>query len=103
MDMQHHHHHARRTLSDSHVYPSQVFYEPSYNPLYNHAYTRSYGYTAQFTFNENKSPGGFNPNLFGAPSDYKLQSSYMTTRVPQSQGPTMGSGNTAAQGNGFGM
>ncbi|KUJ22658.1 uncharacterized protein LY89DRAFT_693957 [Mollisia scopiformis] len=102
IDMQHHHQ-ARRTLSESHVYPPQVFYDTSYNPLYNHAYARSYAYSTQFTFSENKSPSGFNPNFFGAPSTYKLQASHMS-QVPQSQGPTMGSGNSATQSNdAFGM
>lgn len=101
--MEMHNYHQRRTLSDSMVYPSQIFYEASYNPLYNHAYARSLTYSTQYTLNEsNKSPGSFNPNMLGAPGHYKFQASHLN-RSPQAQGQANGSGSNATQNDDFGM
>ncbi|CZR51048.1 uncharacterized protein PAC_00923 [Phialocephala subalpina] len=88
LSMHHHHHQARRTLSASHVYPSQIFYDASYNPLYNHGYARSVAYSSQYTFNENRSPTAF--NLFGPPAEFKP--SNPLTQAVQSQGPMIGAG-----------
>ncbi len=95
LDMHQHHHQARRTLSASHVYPSQVLYDTSYNPLYNHAYARSSAYNSQYAFNENKSPDAFNPTLFGTPGHFKQSNSM--SGLPQSQGLMMGSGSNGAE------
>jgi hypothetical protein len=99
MDM--HNHHQRRTMSESSVYPSQVFYDTPYNPLYNHAYARSLTYSTQYIFNESKSPGAFDPNIFGAPSHHKAQASRMS---PQPLSLANGSANNAGQiGDTFGL
>jgi hypothetical protein len=41
---------GRRTLSApaAHVFPSQVFHDPTFNPLYNHAHARSFVYGEQY-------------------------------------------------------
>lgn len=78
------HYQARRTLSDSHVIPSQVFYDNPFNPLYNHAYGRPFAYSTQYMANESKSPGSFQPNMLGASHFYKHPAGQMS-RFPESQ------------------
>ncbi|TVY17172.1 hypothetical protein LARI1_G004571 [Lachnellula arida] len=62
----HSHMHNRQSASySSHVYPSQVFYNPSFNPLYNHAYAGTFGYGDHLNnFNDMKFSTGFIPNPY---------------------------------------
>ncbi|TVY48759.1 hypothetical protein LOCC1_G001652 [Lachnellula occidentalis] len=63
----HSHMHNRQSASyPSHVYPSQVFYNPSFNPLYNHAYAGTFGYGDHHhnPFNDVKFSPAFAPNPY---------------------------------------
>ncbi|TVY42570.1 hypothetical protein LSUB1_G001221 [Lachnellula subtilissima] len=62
----HSHMHNRQSASyPSHVYPSQVFYNPSFNPLYNHAYAGTFGYGDHHNpFNDVKFSPAFAPNPY---------------------------------------
>jgi hypothetical protein len=63
----------------SHVYPSQVFYNPSFNPLYNHAYAGTFGFGDHNNF-DMKPSAGFAPNFYA-----DFNHSAQTARGPQSK------------------
>jgi hypothetical protein len=51
--------HVQQTISTSasHIYPGQVFYDPTFNPLYNHAFAHSFPYGGQqLNYNEDAKP-----------------------------------------------
>lgn len=51
--------HVQQTISTSasHIYPGQVFYDPTFNPLYNHAFARSFPYGGQqHNYSEDTKP-----------------------------------------------
>jgi hypothetical protein len=80
----------------SHVYPSQVFHNPSFNPLYNHAYAGTYGYGDHHNNFDMKPPMGLGQNFYG---DFKPSASNSRAAQPQHK-PGNASGSGSASGSG---
>ncbi|TVY81809.1 hypothetical protein LSUE1_G002990 [Lachnellula suecica] len=84
-NMQHLMHSRHPASYPSHVYPPQVFYNPSFNPLYNHAYAGSFGYGDHHNFHELKAPIGLHQNFY---PDFK-----QTTQPSRAAQPKIQPGN----------
>lgn len=84
--------HVHQTFSTpaSHIYPGQIFYDPSINPLYNQAWARTFPYAApQMGFTQDaRPPPRFHTSLHG-----EFRSIHPATR-PSSQHGAGPSNNT---------
>jgi hypothetical protein len=92
--------HNRRTVSTSHSFPPQVFYDPTFNPLYNplnNYHSRALGYDYPSNYSEGlAAANGFNFDFHG---DFKPLAS--TPRCPSQQrqsGYGAGASNTSGSG-----
>jgi hypothetical protein len=91
-----------RTGSAPHVFPPQVFYDPTFNPLYNPLnsfYNRppEYGYSSNYN-EDTKSANGFTSDFHG---DFRPLTSM--ARCPSQQGYEAGPSNHSGNGMHFEM
>ncbi|TVY27396.1 hypothetical protein LHYA1_G004193 [Lachnellula hyalina] len=90
----------------SHVYPSQILYNPSSNPLYNHAYAGTFGYGDHHNpFNDVKFSPAFAPNPYADLSQTaqpaRARPRNQSGKAKSGSGPGFGSASVSASASGM--